>query len=817
MVIVIRSSKLQLWVAFVYSIMCVSIAFNPEDNYLIDCGSTKNTSVNNRVFLADSAVNSNDPLTPENILTNASLNSMPTNYSDLYNSARVFTGVSNYSFSIKKQGRHWIRLHFFDFNHPKFNLSNAKFSVSTQKFTLIKEFKPKSSGGGSGSGSFVREYCLEIDSDRLVVTFSPFANSFAFVNALEVVSIPGELIPQRAETTPHEGFQSLQKQALETVVRVNMGNESVSPQRDLLSRSWVSDDAYLRHNVLPKFVSNVSAVNFNGTNVTDVFAPADVYGTASVLNSEHDPHTNVNITWIFEVDPGFQHLVRFHFCDIVSRAPDLIFNIYINSWIASRYFDLRVHTSHIPGAPYYMDFIVRKSDSNQLNVSIGPADLTEVYPTAILNGLEIMKINNSRGSLDVLDTFSSKSSKMKVGFIVGIAIASFIIVVSVLVLFLLYIRRRKLAHIAHLKAEDNEVAMFSSSKIGYRFPFVAIQEATGHFNESFVIGVGGFGKVYKGVLRDETKVAVKRGGSQSHQGRAEFRTEIEMLSQFRHRHLVSLIGYCDERDEMIIIYEYMENGTLKDHLYGTNLPCLSWRQRLEVCIGSARGLHYLHTGPTKAIIHRDVKSANILLDENFMAKVADFGLSKTGPDLDQTHVSTMVKGSFGYLDPEYLTRQQLTEKSDVYSFGVVMLEVLCGRPVIDPSLPREKVNLIEWVMRYQTRGRLEDIVDPNIINEIKTESLKKFRDIAEKCLAECGLDRPTMGDVLWNLECALQLQGNEEKSSSSNGDMFSQVTLSDHSHSQTSVSTTQFSVGDLAGASMSKVFAQMVREDTREM
>ncbi|KAL5733365.1 hypothetical protein ACOSP7_032704 [Xanthoceras sorbifolium] len=810
-----RTSKLQIWVSSVFCLMCISLGFEPKDNYLIDCGSSKNTSVGNRVFVADDS-GSNNPLTPENNSFITSLNSIPTttNESALHNTVRIFTGVSNYSFSINRQGRHWIRLHFSPFVYQSYNTSMAKFSVSTQSFTLIKEYKPK-------GGSLVKEYCLNITSDKLVLTFSPFADSFAFVNALEVVSIPDELIPERAKTSPQDGYQSLQKEALETVARVNMGNSSVPPQRDVLSRLWVSDDAYLRRNVLPKFVSNVSAVKFNGTNVTEIFAPADVYGTASMLNSEHDPNTKVNITWTFDVDPGFQHLVRFHFCDIVNVS-ELVFNVYINSWIVSRYFDLREHTSHIPGAPYYMDFIIRKSDSNQLNVSVGPPDLNELYPNGILNGLEIMKINNSRSSLDVLDSFSSKSSKTKVGLIVGIAAGSFITVVSVVVLFLLCRRRRRLAHVAHLKAEDNfamnrgdnEIAMFSSSKIGYRFPFVAIQEATGNFSESLVIGVGGFGKVYKGVLRDETKVAVKRGGSQSHQGLAEFRTEIEMLSQFRHRHLVSLIGYCDERNEMIIIYEYMENGTLKDHLYGSKFPCMSWRQRLEICIGSARGLHYLHTGSTLAIIHRDVKSANILLDENFMAKVADFGLSKTGPDLDQTHVSTAVKGSFGYLDPEYLTRQQLTEKSDVYSFGVVMFEILCGRPVIDPSLPREKVNLVEWAMKSQKRGRLEDIVDPNIIDQIKPESLTKFREITEKCLAECGPDRPSMGDVLWNLECALQLQGNTE-TSSHNGKIHSQVNLSDHS--ETSVSTAQFSVGDLAGVSMSKVFAQLVREEMREM
>ncbi|CAA7040297.1 unnamed protein product [Microthlaspi erraticum] len=227
-----------------------------------------------------------------------------------------------------------------------------------------------------------------------------------------------------------------------------------------------------------------------------------------------------------------------------------------------------------------------------------------------------------------------------------------------------------------------------------------------------------------------------------------------MLPQSRHRHLVSLIGLCDENSEMIIVYEFMEKGTLKNHLYDLDdddSKKLSWRQRLEICVGATTGLHYLHTGSARAVIHRDVKSANILLDESFMAKVADFGLSKTGPDLDQTHVSTAVKGSFGYLDPEYLTRQQLTEKSDVYSFGVVMLEVLYGRPVIDPSLPRE-----------------EEILDPFLEGKVKNEEMKK-------CLGQNGSERPTMGDLLWNLEFLLQVQAKDEKAAMVDDDLEASV------------------------------------------
>lgn len=804
--------EMLMWVSSILCLMCVSNGFDPLDNYLIDCGSpTTNTSVGDRVFVVDNS-DSNTLSTPQNIFASTTLKPISaSNDSALYQTARILVGASRYTFPIRKPGRHWIRLHFFPFIYQNYNLSMAKFSVSAQNFTLIKEFQVE-------NGPQVKEYSLNLTYSDLTLTFIPSSKSFAFVNALEVLSLPDDLIPEGARTIgQQDSYQIVSKKALETVARVNMGSKAVSPQNDPLWRLWVSDDTFLIHNNLAKFVSNTKAVNFtSGTGAAEYIAPSSVYGTATMLNSEADPSMNANLTWRFVVDPGFEYLVRFHFCDIVSPSPNtLFFNVYINSMLVLANLDLSKLTSNILGAPYFMDVITRVNDISKLNVSVGPSNVGNPWPNAMLNGLEIMKISNAKSSLDALDSDLKKNSKMKVVVIVGLTIGVFTAVIVAILLFLLCRRRRKRAHVNHSKAEENfnGTGIFSSSKRGYSFPFVAIQEATDNFSESLVIGVGGFGKVYKGILRDETKVAVKRGVSDS--GFAEFRTEIEMLSLVRHRHLVSLIGYCDEQNEMIIIYEYMENGTLKNHLHGSNVPSLSWQQRLEICIGSARGLHYLHTSSAKAIIHRDVKPANILLDENLMAKVADFGLSRSGPEIDKSHVSTAVKGSFGYLDPEYLIRQQLTEKSDVYSFGVVMLEVLCGRPVIDPSLPREKVNLVEWAMKSQKRGQLEEIVDPRLAGQIKPDSLSKFGEIAGKCLAESGVDRPSMGDVLWNLECALRLQG-DGKRFNDNGEILSQI---NHVNDlESSVSTAEFSmgsVGDLAAISMSKVFAQMVREDTR--
>ncbi|XP_057480613.1 receptor-like protein kinase HERK 1 [Actinidia eriantha] len=824
-----------IWVSIILSLLCLCSGFSPADQYFIDCGSPVNTTVGDRVFVADSFV-SNLLSTPENILENTSPNSIPSSEgSRLYQTVRIFSGVSSYTFPISQRGRHWIRLYFFPSVYGNYNLRSENFSVSAQNYVLLSNFIP--------SDASVKEFSVNVTSNSLVITFTPSINSVAFLNALEVVSVPDTLVTDDAAlVSPSGKFQGLLTQALETVARVNMGGPTVVSGNDTLSRTWVPDQTFLVQRNLATNASNIGAVKYPKGGATADIAPPSVYGTCTEMNSQGDPNSNFNVSWEFKVDPGFQYFVRFHFCDIVSASPNqLYFNVYIDSWNVAPNFDLSSLTFSILATAYYMDFVTAANAKSTLRISIGPSSLSSSgSPNAILNGLEIMKMNNSRGSLSGVDFVvpPHSTTKKNVGMIVGLSIGMFVAVVLAAILFLMC-RRRKLARLGHSKtwvpfSIDGGTSLTMGSKyssgttlsggsdLGYRFPFAAVTEATNNFDESWVIGIGGFGKVYKGVLNDGTKVAAKRGNPRSQQGLAEFRTEIEMLSQFRHRHLVSLIGYCDEKNEMILIYEYMENGTLKGHLYGSGQPSLSWKERLEICIGSARGLHYLHTGYSKAVIHRDVKSANILLDENLMAKVADFGLSKTGPEIDQTHVSTAVKGSFGYLDPEYFRRQQLTEKSDVYSFGVVLFEVLCARPVIDPSLPREMVNLAEWAMKWQMRGQLDQIIDSTLVGKIKPDSLRKFGETAEKCLAEFGVDRPSMGDVLWNLEYALQLQEavlhNDPEENSANVIGALSPLINNFNPVDTTASAAQFeasSVDDLSGVSMSRVFSQLVKSEGR--
>ncbi|KAM7482069.1 hypothetical protein LguiB_006652 [Lonicera macranthoides] len=297
-----------------------------------------------------------------------------------------------------------------------------------------------------------------------------------------------------------------------------------------------------------------------------------------------------------------------------------------------------------------------------------------------------------------------------------------------------------------------------------RFTFAEIQAATSNFSNRFLIGKGGFGKVYKGIINNgATVVTIKRLDPMSKQGGKELSTEIEMFSKFRHRHVVSLIGYCDNKDEIILVYEYMGNGSLAHHLYeekskyGSNSN-MSWVQRVKICIEVARGLDYLHTGADEfhRVVHGDVKSSNILLDENWDAKIYDFGISTLVPK-EQPFVDTHVKGTFGYLDPEYALSGILTEKSDVYSFGVVLLEALSGRRAVDRTLPEDQWSLVQWGQHCIQEDKTHWLIDPNLEAEIQENSLMAFVKIAGQCLLSHWKERPTMSEVVASLEFALAL------------------------------------------------------------
>ncbi|CAN1848092.1 Receptor-like protein kinase FERONIA [Linum perenne] len=512
------------------------------------------------------------------------------------------------------------------------------------------------------------------------------------------------------------------------------------------------------------------------------------------MSNQTDTNLKYNLTWKFQVDPSFTYFVRLHFCEfqpIINARDNKAFWVYINNQTAGDYVDI-IQKAGGNGIPLFKDYMTRieagenKNQQFNLFIALHPFEEGSAFVNTILNGVEIYKLSlldNLAGPNPDLPpprqpSSSSKSGGNRTKILAAVA-GGIISGLFILFLILFFIIRQKRKGDASTSTRfekfsynnsNSGTSKYSSatlpSDLCRRFSLTEIKSATRDFDKAFIIGVGGFGNVYKGLINDGgaaamATVAIKRLDPGSQQGANEFRTEIEMLSQLRHIHLVSLIGYCYDEGEMILVYDYMSNGTLQDHLYKTQNPPIPWKQRLEICTCAARGLHYLHSGASNSIIHRDVKSTNILLDDKWVAKVSDFGLSKIGPGAPDEHVSTVVKGSFGYLDPEYYRLQRLTEKSDVYSFGVVLWEVLSARPSINRTGDNKKaVSLAEQAKQCHRSGRVKEMVDPNLDGEIAEECLKKFAEVAMSCLREKGIDRPSMGDVVWGLEFAMELQEN---------------------------------------------------------
>ncbi|XP_050147221.1 probable LRR receptor-like serine/threonine-protein kinase At1g56140 isoform X4 [Malus sylvestris] len=333
---------------------------------------------------------------------------------------------------------------------------------------------------------------------------------------------------------------------------------------------------------------------------------------------------------------------------------------------------------------------------------------------------------------------TTPGKKSKTGLIVGIAVP--IGVVSLLLIFaILYMRRKK------SEKEDDEDILGLGPR-PYTFSYAELRTATEDFNPSNKLGEGGYGPVYKGTLSDGRIVAVKQLSVASHQGKSQFVSEIATISAVQHRNLVKLYGCCIEGSQRILVYEYLENKSLDQALFGTSNLHLDWPTRFNILLGTARGLAYLHEESRPRIVHRDVKASNILLDAELSPKISDFGLAKLYDD-EKTHISTRVAGTIGYLAPEYAMRGHLTEKADVFGFGVVALEILSGRPNSDNNLDPEKIYLLEWAWTLHENDQILGLVDSRLTEFDETEATRVIR-AALLCTQASPMTRPSMSRMV---------------------------------------------------------------------
>ncbi|KAL1539621.1 Receptor-like serine/threonine-protein kinase ale2 [Salvia divinorum] len=286
------------------------------------------------------------------------------------------------------------------------------------------------------------------------------------------------------------------------------------------------------------------------------------------------------------------------------------------------------------------------------------------------------------------------------------------------------------------------------------FSLVELEKATEKFSLKKVLGEGGFGRVYHGLLQDGTEVAVKLLTRGNQNGDREFIAEIEMLSRLHHRNLVKLIGICIEQHTRCLVYELISNGSVESHLHGPDrsLRSLDWDARLKIALGAARGLAYLHEDSNPRVIHRDFKASNVLLEDDYTPKVSDFGLAREATE-GSHHISTRVMGTFGYVAPEYAMTGHLLVKSDVYSYGVVLLELLSGRKPVDMSQPPGQENLVTWARPLLTnREGLEQLVDPSLAGSYDFDDMAKVAAIASMCVHPEVTHRPFMGEVVQALK-----------------------------------------------------------------
>ncbi|KAF8657055.1 hypothetical protein HU200_060392 [Digitaria exilis] len=405
-----------------------------------------------------------------------------------------------------------------------------------------------------------------------------------------------------------------------------------------------------------------------------------------------------------------------------------------------------------------------------------PAPATAVDPVSpVTNGNR--GSNKSSSPATQSSSSSASSGGMSSGAKAGIGVIAAILVLSLVGAAFWYKKKRRRVHGYHPGFVMPSPASTPTQVLGYSaktnfsaaspeskdsmpefsmgncrfFSYEELYQITNGFSAQNLLGEGGFGSVYKGCIADGKEVAVKKLKEGGGQGEREFHAEVEIISRVHHRHLVSLVGYCISDDQRLLVYDFVPNDTLHHHLHGRGVPVLEWPARVKIAAGSARGIAYLHEDCHPRIIHRDIKSSNILLDNNFEAQVADFGLARLALDAC-THVTTRVMGTFGYLAPEYASSGKLTERSDVFSFGVVLLELITGRKPVDASKPLGDESLVEWARPLLTQalesGNVGELVDARLDKNYNEVELFRMIEAAAACIRHSASRRPKMSQVV---------------------------------------------------------------------
>ncbi|XP_057522134.1 probable receptor-like protein kinase At5g39030 isoform X2 [Amaranthus tricolor] len=711
-----------------------------------------------------------------------------------YNMARIFRTTTTYSIPVTTWGPKLIRLYFppLSISYDIIDTKSSFLSLTINGFNILRNFSAYAVMAHANAHTnttapvtdgLVREIYISLDEGEgqraINLTFSPSnPDGFGFINGLEIISVPDGLYVNRSSSNmvPYleGGFQNYLNNpfnfsdsiAMENIIRLNVGGPTVDPSEDSgLRRTWFGiDDDYMSYGLNSTISYDDTTINYTVATLSYT-APELVYLTMREMGPYvGELKKNQNLTWLFEVDVGFNYLVRLHFCELdstINSNDQRSFDVSINNQMGAHDIDVFALTGGI-FIPMYRDFVTLFEGSDTiiasvetrglLSVTLTP-DPTTTYNDVMLNGLEIFKLSSSNGSLAAPNpTLAAPNPTFPLQRI-GIGICMLI------ALILLYKKMNSLIE----KSKEIETLLKQHGSLGpKRHTYADLKRITNSFK--IKLGEGGYGIVYKGKLHCGDQVAVKilKRSSNRDMDMVEFINEVASIGNTNHKNIVKLLGFCYEGSKRALIYDYMPCGSLEKFTHGgrdENNQQLSWKSLFEIAIGIARGLEYLHQGCNTRILHFDIKPQNILLDENYCPKISDFGLAKICPQKDSIISMSDARGTGVYIAHEVFFKRfgGVSHKSDVYSYGMWVLEIVGCRKNIDAKLEHSSEQYFpHWI--YKQLEEVEEIDQIDTTNNNEGSVLKrKMVVVGLWCIQTNPFTRPNMTRVVEMLEGTLDL------------------------------------------------------------